>query len=376
MRFRSDSSGFSIFHSRGKCLSRELYHLWFGGWIIILFASGCLDQVEIEVPQDGESAVAIQGVLIKANPSKITVNVNKLFDQSSESRTPVPIREILVMDEAGNTEEVKRKTPFIYEATIPADSPLKVEEGQAYQLQVTLGTGQSYISTFESILPLPKPDSLYKEIIEKEVVNPDGSFRPKEFFRFYLNTPTKITDSEQRSYLRWTFERTYKLTERFRSPLIPQDTCYFTEFGEVDNILVFDPASITTDRLDKIPLFDQSINWVLSEGYFFTAYQQVVPQKIFEFWDLAEKLISRQGSMFDPPAGKLRSNFRNVDNEKEEVYGYFYATQQDTLRIYISPDEVGNPPNYCESGLTYYPEFCTDCVKGGGTTEKPDFWIY
>ena len=88
--------------------------------------------------------------------------------------------------------------------------------------------------------------------------------------------------------------------------------------------------------------------------------------------------------MFEAPAGRIRSNFQPIDeNSKDEVFGYFYATQEDTTRIFVDPSLADFPAMFCPGpptpqpfGARCLPRFpCCDCLlEQGSTLQKPDFW--
>ena len=93
------------------------------------------------------------------------------------------------------------------------------------------------------------------------------------------------------------------------------------------------------------------------------------------------QLLSKKGTLFDPPAGAIRSNIVGLNEPEEPVYGFFYAAQQDTLRRYISPAEAGNPDFYCPlppvNGEAPRPTACDDCLlESGAGLERPVWWVF
>jgi hypothetical protein len=88
--------------------------------------------------------------------------------------------------------------------------------------------------------------------------------------------------------------------------------------------------------------------------------------------------------MFEAPVGKLETNFRNANEGiKDEIFGYFYATSREVIRVYIDPSEVGNPASICPwTGRVNpgrgcnIPEICCDCsLLKGSSTVKPEYWV-
>lgn len=302
---------------------------------LLLTLTNCLDQVPVEIPPGTERPISIRAILIKGAPSKLEVIIDYLFDYTGDSRIPVRIRQIVLEDDRGNLVDVPRdpKTLNTYRQSIPEDRPgLRIETGGLYRLRVETLEDQVFVSSFETIAPLPKPDSVYASMIEKEVLEGDGEYRTRSFFRFYLDTPIRVEDSGEPFYLRWDTERTYRFTD---TPTAFRDgkTCYFTEVGETDNFLLVDESNLTGDRLEGFELYDEPVNSLFGEGYYFTVYQQSLSEERFEYWTLVRQVVTRSGSMFDPPVGVLRSNFTNLNDPDDEAFGYFFATAQDTLRL-------------------------------------------
>ena len=105
----------------------------------------------------------------------------------------------------------------------------------------------------------------------------------------------------------------------------------------------------------------------------------------YNYWNQISQVIDRDGNMFEPPAGRILSNFRNVEDnsQAENAYGYFFATQIDTSRLYVAPEDVGAPTAYCPwpvaqiSSPGSCPRFpCCDCLlENGSQLSKPTYWV-
>ena len=83
--------------------------------------------------------------------------------------------------------------------------------------------------------------------------------------------------------------------------------------------------------------------------------------------------------MFDPPAGRITGNIVNLTNPETTVFGYFYATEQDTVVEFVEPD-FDTQDFFCLrdfSGMP--PETCADCAIWANTGDevtimRPDEW--
>lgn len=95
--------------------------------------------------------------------------------------------------------------------------------------------------------------------------------------------------------------------------------------------------------------------------------------------------------MFDPTPGKVQSNFNVIQGGEQDMFGFFYATQQDTQQVFIDLTFVGSPDTICPVIIPFVtlkatqdnpdgePCFCYDCtvldLPGQDVSIfRPDFW--
>ena len=85
--------------------------------------------------------------------------------------------------------------------------------------------------------------------------------------------------------------------------------------------------------------------------------------------------------MFEPAAGKVITNMRSLNDPQEEVVGFFYATEIDTIRTYVSPEMAGLPDTLCipwpipPEVPVDSPYICIDCrIEPRSTFVKPSYW--
>jgi len=164
-------------------------------------------------------------------------------------------------------------------------------------------------------------------------------------------------------------------------PVKPK-TCYLTQKVDVNDIFVLDASSITVDKLDNFTVLEDLIRSNYAEGQYMTIFQQTINKGVYDYWNSIKIITERSGSMFDPPAGKITSNISNPDDPSEEIFGYFFVAQQDTIRLYVSPEMAGSPENACPPPNEMAPPgggcpvlICCDCLSAErSSTGKPKFW--
>jgi surface polysaccharide O-acyltransferase-like enzyme len=96
-------------------------------------------------------------------------------------------------------------------------------------------------------------------------------------------------------------------------------------------------------------------------------HQLSISDEAHAFFSLLDKQISIDGDIFDPPPAFIRGNMINLDNQEENVIGYFFASDAAIDTIFIKRDELDE--------LQITRQINDDCrVINAASTEKPDFW--
>ena len=317
--------------------------------------SACLDEITLENSIDLEDNIAIQGSLIKGSPSIVNVFVSRLSNLTGVN-LPVAIldADVSILDENGTELLLDNINSGFYELEIPENDPnFIVDINRKFQLKVK-ADGNEYLSNMEILLPIPEITSLGFNVTAREVINEvTGIGETRDFIEFNVNTPLVISGVSTKSQMIWELEGTYQLTDSPLEscnpifPVVDPKTCYVTEKINLDKKVLFDGTTASTNDLTGFPVFESRINFRFSEGYYMTFLQQSLTSGAHKYWKTTNDMLQRTGSIFEAPAGKIESNFTNASNPDELVFGYFYATQQDTARIYIDPSFVDFPATNC-----------------------------
>ena len=351
--------------------------------ILAIGQYSCLDQIDLPAPPGVEDALVIQGSIIKSTPSVIFVLVSELFDFTSNTLKPVNVRLVEVMDENGVILKIPEAGLGRYRIEIPDGSPdFSVEFGKSYQLHVVTRDGREYFTNYEPLYELPVPDSLSMEVFEATVVAADGSLSTKDKVRVQVYTSTDIPGMEDRARLKWDVERTYRVTDSPPGLFDPIKVCYLTENVVGANLQVVDGNDRTTDRVDEFTVYESTITSAFGEGMYVNVYQQSISAGAFEYWRQVKLLIERSGNMFEPPAGRISTNLTNPNDPDDDIFGYFYCYTQDTIRLYIDPEDVMSPPPSCPPPGGVLNEagdcavaVCCDCLSHlRSTLAKPEYW--
>jgi len=350
----------------------------------LLSLIGCLDPIELKIPEGFDETLVIQGALTKGSPSSIELTVTRLFDFTVESLTRVNVSEVILSDGEGNSVEIDRVGTGLYRTIFDESHPIEIEFNKSYKIDLRTFDGRSYASSLEPLLPVPKVDSLSIQGVEKEIVFADGeTTRVDSLVRLAVHTPLEVAGSEERIGLKWDLRRVYRVTDTPIEVGVESKTCYLTEDIDITSVKVFDASDLRVNRLEDYEVFDQAFNFTMGEGLYFELIQSSLSPTAFEYFDQVGQLLDREGNMFEAPAGKLVTNFVNTEDASEEVFGYFYATTTDTARVYVSPEFANSPRSFCPppSGLVRMDGSCAaptccDCLSfENSTTIRPSFWV-
>lgn len=340
-------------------------------FVITVFGA-CLDEIDLEAPRGLAQSLVIQGKLMKGNPSVVTLSITTVFNFSSIISNTVNAKEVKIIDDQGNALRLEESGPGIYRLEIPFDHPeFKVETGRSYRINISTFDNREFASAFETLNPVLSNGQLDAKLVQREIViNEDILSRPAVEFSVESNF---INDAQEKARVLWEVERTYKVTDDSGY------LCYVTEPLGATDVVVFDGNEVSGGEV-ILPIYEEFVGSQMSEGYYLTAYQQSLSEGAYNYFKQVTQLISQSGNMFESPVGKIISNIQNVNNPDEDVFGYFYATEFNAIRVYVDPTEVGNPRTLCPivrpPGGSECPEpLCCHCPSSKGSTlAKPLFW--
>ena len=343
----------------------------------------CFSEIDFEGSGSQLDNLVIQGKLIKGDPSTVSISVLSVSAYDGlDDPIPLSSANVSLIDEDLNSVELLSTEPGIFERTIPADFPeISISEGKAYQIRVATEAGQVYESTFQPLNPVPSPVSIDLTLIDREEINGTGNLVENTYLNFFINTPLVTNSDDGNSYLKWETEGCYRFIETTpaSAPIPNPKTCYFKEVLDIDKIKVFNGLASSSTNLNNHAILELQRDHRFSRGYYLTVYQQSLSEAAYEYWEQVSQVVERTGSLFESKPGKVNGNISNVANPEEEVFGFFYVTVQDTIRLHINPEDVNFPDPYCpaeagpEDGVA---DFCYDCLLWPRSTlEKPDYWI-
>lgn len=356
-----------------------LYLLFLG--LCLASLPACFSEIDFEGTGGELDNLVIQGKLIKGTPSIVTVSVRKVSDyEGAESSTAVEVANVILLDENQNAVDLIHTEPGIFKRNIP-DGLLSIREGHAYQIRVVTKTGQIYESAPETLQPVPRPTAIDLTLIDREEINDLGNSVINTYLNFAIHTPLIADAASEQSQLKWEMEGCYRFIETTpaNAPIPNPKTCYYKEVLSVEKIKVFNGKASSQENLSGHAFLETGQDHRFSRGYYLTVYQQSLTEAAYDYWEQVSQVVERTGGLFESKPGKIGGNIINVEHPEEEVFGFFYVTAQDTIRLHIKPEDADFPGAYCPIEATpadAVADFCYNCLLWPNSTlEKPAYWI-
>ena len=345
-------------------------------YIHLLFASfaffgltGCIDELNIDTEERRNILVVEGGITSEFGPHKVTLTKSAKYGSILEDDIKKELNATLwIRNEEGDQVFLTESSPGTYYT--PADFKAKV--GSDYTLSITLANGERYVSSKESVLPVPEIDSLIV-IWKKQPSLSDIQFSSGMEIYSQWDDP----EDEQNFYL-WKTSGVYKINTRpdlhtgrdfFGNPFPdPKDCCAECYIYES-----FSGLNIFKDNLTNGNTITEKVGYIDDDGgRFMNRYMVILEQRsltksAFQFYDLLQNQLSIEGNIFDPPPAKIGTNIINLDNPDEDVIGYFVASDVSRDSVFIDNGQI------IERQPTR--QVNDDCrILAGSTTDVPPFW--
>lgn len=365
---------------------KKLLSSYYGLFIImVLVLAGCLSEIELETPAANQESLVIQGKLIVGNPAHIDVKISKLFTFSADGKQPVNARKVVLIDENQQEIELEDRGLGNYALDIPASTAaFDIELGRPYYIRVETFDGRTFESATEEALPVPEIADVNYRLVTREVIDLLGKPIDIEVVQYSVDTPLRSDAGRESTRLGWEFFHTFKVRDTPITANTDPKTCYITQNLNITEIKVVDADALTADTLRDYEIYETNFLRVFGEGLYFTTIQESLTETAYEFFTQVAENTGRTGSMFEAPPGKVVSNIRNINDENDEAFGFFYVTQQDTMRTYVDTLLIGDPDHFCpppggllrENGSCREP-ICCDCLSvPQSTVFKPGYWMH
>jgi hypothetical protein len=371
--------------------------------LIMLCTVSCVEPFQPEI-KERQDLLVVNG-RITDKPGTHYVRISRASPYNDPGFIPVEGCVVRVEDQDGRGVTYSEYEPGNYQADLE-ESFLDINN--AYRSYV-YSDGEEYLSDYDSLLPCPPVDSLYYEVDLPVSDDPDITFMGG--VQIYIDIKGEKGDS--RNFL-WELEGTYKYVADYYIQYLwendslyefdpPSDSlthCYMSE--RITEIFTASTRHLVANDLNKYPL-----NYVSAWGprlrfeYGLLVTQYSLSDEAFHYWEKIRTLTDEEGGLYEKQPANAEGNIYNVNDPKEKVLGFFYASQlqekwiqfkRPLVNVYtmdepcwlqladldhlesgsfmVSVDDDGLGPPYGSGNNE-----CFDCRMQGGSLEPPAHWL-
>lgn len=343
------------------------------GIIFLVLVFSCIDEYRFESAEP-EGLLNVEGfitTLAKSHVIRLS-RADKFGPEYIGLNMPITTATVLIKDDIGNVELLEHSKSGLYLTR----SDFKAQIGRRYNLEIELIDGSRYISSPEEVFEVPPLDSAtfnsiripstdrLNDEIGVEII---GHFQDKAdqknfyFWNLLVSDFQLVAEPENHHN-----GPNHPTCPRCPNPLDCCKVCYRRELPKPTNIITIDDEDFDGNYQRRRIAYIRD-NGLRFKGIYRLDMQHLsVSPEAHRFLKLMGQQLNLTGSVFDPPPANIRGNIFNLDNIEEPVLGYFFASDEFPIRIYISRDElehVVRPSNG-------YP---TDC-RVGGDINPPIDW--
>jgi hypothetical protein len=346
--------------------------------VILFFISGCLDPIDLKVPLDFGVGLVIQGGVFKTkNKTLLKVFTSLPSDDRGQTRL-IKVLDICIENDKGQKIFINDLSDDgSYTLDFSKYPDFNTNFGTKFRLTATSFDKNIYQTSFETLIETPKIDKIYYEVQDRFINGINGSLIPWKYFALFLDIKSTIVANEKRR-LKFDVFNSYK----FSSQLLGEDVskvCYVTSRVDLTTTLLFDGFKSDKTNLLKFPVYDTPIESQFSEDYYGLVVLSSLSAEGLNYYRQINELNNRVGSIFEPAGSTIISNVKNLTDPSKPGFGYFYASEQDTVLVNVKPSSVGFPLRQCPvepSETSPCPvRSCCDClILQGASVQKPSFW--
>jgi hypothetical protein len=308
-------------------------------WILFFIISiSCVRQISPPIRQSAPILVVEGMITTDTAPYTAKLSFTGKFTNASASvdsdENYINDAVVIIKDDAGDSTICPLVGYGTYQSS---DLNFIGTVGRSYTLQIRLGTGKSYVSAPEKIMPVSPIDNL-SVIYDSTYVT---DVRPTQFI---ISANTHYPPDLQ-NYYRWSASG-YTPRKSWGEPCNPYFDSPCTNpfmcicFADCEQLLDENQINILSDQFingNEIiqPVFYDPIYWF--GNHFIEIRQYSLSQDGYIFWEQYLQQTARTGTILDPLPASLIGNIHNSEDSSDVALGYFEASAFDSKKLNIEP---------------------------------------
>jgi Domain of unknown function (DUF4249) len=356
--------------------------------LALFFCDSCIDRIDIEIPNESFPLVVEGLITNEVGPYTVQLTKASKLNEDLNFRKFLSAKSVAIYDDANNAELLEEVETGVYQTK---ENGIRGQIGRSYFIRIEMFDGKVYESIPDKLNPVGEIDRVY---YEHETRQPFDA--PTQYGLSVYADGKGLPGGE--NYFRWKFEGTYifktypELATIFQetNPCIPNPlpcrndgpdgsctccTCWQTEFDIEGKPIVSDNRILVDGIFKRIELGYVPLDYLKFQiKYRIKVKQMSLSRAAFDYWRIIQSQKEGAGSLFQPPAGKPKTNIFEK-NGSAEALGIFYASGVKSNFIYVTNAAITEQwrkleiPRYgCEKG-----RIADDC-RFFGTNIKPIDW--
>lgn len=341
---------------------------------LLVTVLSCVDEVDLQSSGDQRKMVISGKITTENEPYSVTISESAIFSSNERSfPAPVEAAEVYLHSSLGEDILLTEVSPGEYQT----DSAAIIGTiGTSYYLEILLADGREYRSHPEIMIPSPDIDSVSFRFKREDRLNEINNLVPVSIVEIFINL--QVSTNPDNVFFRWEISGEYEFEERqeLNTGSFPV-VCYVSD-SDIDNgqVIIGNVIGKLGDSLIDFKIFEQDVDYKFAHQYGFRIDQESLTRTAYNYFEQIKLIKERDGNVLERPVGRVRGNIFNVNDEQEEVLGYFFASSRSFSRLFVRGSDVGNPISPCE--FSFEPSLldaCQECsLLDNSTKTKPPYW--
>ncbi|QSE97899.1 DUF4249 domain-containing protein [Fulvivirga lutea] len=347
----------------------------------------CIDPINVDVESTESNLVVDALITDQEGPYNVKLSYSTGYFDNENTKAVIGA-DLNIVTNDGSIIQLSESSSGNY--LTPESFQGKI--GSSYILNITLADGRSYKSTQETIQPNAGIDTLLFNYEVRSGLNDKNIEIEFDGINLFITT----REIDENRFYRWRYESIYEIRtnpelreKKVDGGSVPDPPlcsgyivdnstgqvvlvgpctccqCWVKNFSQ--KVKVSDPNFISGQIKNYNIDFLKDERGIFNYKYFIEIEQLSLTKGAHEFWSQIEQQ-QNQGSLFDQPTGRIKSNIESLNDPDEIVLGYFGVSSIKKKSGFITPQLFPIRTSPPDSVLD-------DCTKViGSSNERPPFW--
>ena len=335
--------------------------------------ASCVDPVQFDIAREDKFLVIVGQITNIEEKYRV-----RIFESAQQRpgvinlTNPISDAEVKIWSQDGENVLLNEDQPGEYVSKL---GELVGQTGKQYYLEVKLSDGREYISASESIDQATPISNVSFEFLPEEQLNQFENIVLKNMLKVFVDV--ELISKSEDTFLKWEVDGQYQFNEyKFPGPDVVNRTCYVFDNLPLGDIEILRASSNDQIDINKIEIKSVKVNHKFASNYCFHIRQETLSREAYDYWEKIKKITESEGSLFENPFGRVQGNIININDENDEIMGYFSASGIAVKKAFVPLEVVNNPKSPCP---TYRDPIlgpaCKDCLTlKKSSLIKPAYW--